>query len=58
MTEGRLIDIVKDGFDAGIRLAENVPADMIAVPLGPEQRLNVVGSPDYFKDRPAPRTAE
>ena len=35
VTEGRLVDIVVDGFDAGVRLAEQVPRDMIAVPLAP-----------------------
>jgi len=55
VTEDRLVDIVKDGFDAGIRLAEHLPGDMIAVPLGPEQRLTVVGSPKYFKVREQPQ---
>ncbi|NKF22107.1 LysR family transcriptional regulator [Solimonas marina] len=56
VTEGRLIDIVLEGFDAGIRLAEMVPQDMIAVPLGPSQRLVVVGSPAYFAEHGVPRT--
>src|SRR5260370_13888477 len=55
-TEGRLIDIVADGFDAGIRLAETVPRDIIAIPLGPALRSAVVGSPAYFEDKPRPRT--
>ena len=42
VTEGKLIDIVRDGFDAGFRLAEQVPADMIAVPLGPDERAQQV----------------
>ncbi len=53
-TEGRLVDIVAEGFDAGIRLAEAVPRDMIAVPCGPQQRFAVVGSPRYFATRPRP----
>jgi DNA-binding transcriptional LysR family regulator len=56
VTEGRLVDIVVDGFDAGVRLAELVPRHMIAVPLGPDQRFAVVGSPIYFKQHPKPRT--
>jgi DNA-binding transcriptional LysR family regulator len=56
VTEDRLVDIVVDGFDAGIRLAETVPQDMVAVPLGPEQRLVVVGAPAYFADHPPPRS--
>jgi len=55
VTEGRLVDIVLEGFDAGIRLAETVPRDMIAVPLGPPQRFAVVGSPSYFAVHPTPR---
>ena len=55
VTNDRLVDIVKDGFDAGIRLAEHLPGDMIAVPLGPDQRLVVVGSPKYFKIREQPQ---
>jgi DNA-binding transcriptional LysR family regulator len=56
VTEGRLVDIVVNGFDAGVRLAELVPQDMISVPLGPEQRFAVVGAPDYFEHFPKPRT--
>ena len=55
VTEGRLVDIVVDGFDGGIRLAETVPQDMIAVPFGPEQRLVVVGAPSYLAGREPPR---
>jgi DNA-binding transcriptional LysR family regulator len=56
VTEGRLIDIVVEGFDAGIRLMESVPQDMIAVPFGDRQRFAVVGSPAYFARRKPPRT--
>lgn len=56
VTEGRLIDIVAEGFDAGIRLAETVPQDMIAVPFGDTQRFAVVGSPSYFARHKPPRT--
>jgi DNA-binding transcriptional LysR family regulator len=58
VTEGRLVDIVVDGFDAGIRLAETVPQDMIAVPFGPEQRLIVVGAPSYLAGRELPRVPQ
>jgi len=54
VTEGRLIDIIMDGFDAGVRLVEAVPQDMIAVPLGPHTRHAVVGAPTYFANRPRP----
>jgi DNA-binding transcriptional LysR family regulator len=54
VTEGKLIDIVREGFDAGFRLAEQVPADMIAVPLGRDERLVIVGSPAYLAGRALP----
>jgi DNA-binding transcriptional LysR family regulator len=56
VTEGRLIDIVKDGFDAGFRLAAQVPGDMIAIPVGSEQRLILVGAPSYLAGRDPPRS--
>lgn len=49
-----LVDIVADRFDAGIRLGGNLARDMIAVPIGPPERLTVVGSPDYLSANPAP----
>ncbi len=55
VTEGRLVDIVADGFDVGIRRADLVPADMIAVPLGRPQRPIAIGSPAYFKEHGKPR---
>ncbi|WP_176593709.1 LysR family transcriptional regulator [Sphingobium sp. EM0848] len=48
VTEGALVDVTGRGFDAGIRLAETVPPDMIAVPILPEIRSLVVGAPAYF----------
>ncbi|MFC4313627.1 LysR family transcriptional regulator [Steroidobacter flavus] len=55
VTEARMVDIVAAGFDAGIRIGELVPKDMIAVPMGPELRMTVVGSPEYFAKHPRPR---
>lgn len=49
VTEGRLVDIVAEGFDAGLRLAPQVPRDMIRVEIGLPLRLAIVGSPDYFE---------
>lgn len=54
VTEGRMVDIVRDGFDLGIRVAGLVPSDMIAVSLGRPQRHAVVGSPEYFKRHGTP----
>jgi len=45
---------IKDEFDAGVRLHEAVPQDMIAMPLGPHTRHVVVGAPSYFANRPRP----
>lgn len=54
VTEGRLVDIVADGFDLGVRVADLVPSDMIAVSLGRPQRYAVVGAPSYFADHGKP----
>lgn len=49
VSEGRLVDIVEQGFDAGVRLGEAVPQDMIAVKLGGAMRFLAVASPDYLR---------
>jgi DNA-binding transcriptional LysR family regulator len=49
-----LTDIVADRFDAGIRSGEMVARDMIAVRIGPDMRMAVVGAPAYFATREAP----
>jgi len=54
VTEGRLVDIVAGGFDLGVRSADLVPADMIALPLGGGRRNVVVGAPSYLKARGTP----
>ena len=54
VTEGRLVDIVADGFDLGVRVAGLVPSDMISVSLGRPQRYAFVGSPDHFARHPKP----
>jgi len=51
-----LTDIVAEGYDAGVRLGEQVAKDMIAVRIGPDVRMAVVGSPGYFERHPRPRT--
>lgn len=50
-----LTDIVAERYDAGVRLGEQVARDMIAVRIGPDMRMAVVGSPAYFARRPKPR---
>ena len=44
-----LTDIVAERYDAGVRLGEQVARDMIAVRIGPEMRMAVVGAPEYFE---------
>lgn len=51
-----LTDIVSGRFDAGIRLGEQVAKDMIAVRVGPDWRMVVIGSPDYFARYGRPQT--
>lgn len=52
--DGTLVDIVAERFDAGVRLGEQVAQDMIAVRIGPDLRMAVVGAPDYFRRNAAP----
>jgi DNA-binding transcriptional LysR family regulator len=47
-------DIVAEGFDAGVRLGPQVAKDMIAMRIGPDMRMAVVGSPAYFAQHPKP----
>lgn len=51
-----LTDIVAEQVDAGVRPGETVAKDMIAISIGPELRMAVVGSPAYFAKHPPPRT--
>lgn len=53
-----LRDIVAERFDAGIRLGESLDKDMIALPIGPDQRLVVVGTPSYFSSRSTPQNPQ
>ncbi|MGF6770471.1 DNA-binding transcriptional LysR family regulator [Paraburkholderia sp. GAS199] len=55
VVDTRLVDIVADGFDAGIRVLEDVPRDMIAVRFGADMRFAAVASPAYFAAHEAPR---
>ncbi len=51
-----LTDIVSEGYDAGVRMGEQVAKDMIAVRIGPEMRMAIVASPTYFERHPLPQT--
>jgi len=50
-----LTDIVAGRYDAGVRSGEQVAKDMIAVRIGPDLRMAVVGAPSYFRSRPEPK---
>lgn len=54
--DNTLTDIVSGRFDAGVRLGEQVAKDMVAVRIGPDWRMVVVGSPDYFARYGKPQT--
>ncbi|WP_326536736.1 LysR family transcriptional regulator [Pseudorhodoferax sp.] len=54
--EAAFQDIVKEGYDAGVRFGDDVPQDMVAVRIGPPQRFAVVASPAYLQRKPAPRS--
>ncbi|QDZ00648.1 LysR family transcriptional regulator [Nitratireductor mangrovi] len=55
VTEGRIVDIVAEGFDLGLRTADLVPSDMIAVSLGVPRSFAVVATPSYFDAHGRPR---
>ncbi len=50
-----LTDIVAERYDAGVRLGEQIARDMIAVRIGPDMRMAVVGAPSYFEKRSRPK---
>lgn len=50
-----MTDIVAERFDAGVRSGEQIAKDMIAVRIGPDLRMAVVGAPRYFERREEPR---
>ncbi|KRQ94897.1 LysR family transcriptional regulator [Bradyrhizobium valentinum] len=50
-----LTNIVAQRYDAGVRSGEQVAKDIIAVRIGPDMRMAVVGAPSYFKTRPEPK---
>jgi len=54
--ENSLTDIVAEGFDAGVRLGEQVAKDMVAVRIGPQLRMVVIASPSYLTSHGKPET--
>src|SRR5450631_2723844 len=54
VADSSLIDIVSEGFDAGIRYEETLAQDMVAISLGPPERYALVAAPSFLKDRKLP----
>ncbi|MEK6365588.1 MAG: LysR family transcriptional regulator [Burkholderia gladioli] len=53
-----LTDIVEQRLDAGVRLGESIAKDMVAVRIGPDMRMAVVGAPSYFAKHTKPKTPQ
>jgi DNA-binding transcriptional LysR family regulator len=58
MVDYGLTDIVAERYDAGVRIGEQVAQDMVAVRIGPDMRMAVVGSPGYFATQAKPVTPQ
>jgi DNA-binding transcriptional LysR family regulator len=58
VVDNGFVDIVAERFDAGVRLGETLAQDMIAVPIGPEMRMAVTGSPGYLALHGSPHTPD
>lgn len=58
VSDDRLVDIVEQGFDAGVRLLESVPRDMVAVRFGGDVRFVAVAAPSYLEGRATPQTPD
>lgn len=58
VTEGRFVDIVEAGFDAGVRLGETVPQDMVAVRFGGDMQFVMAASPVYLQRAGKPKAPE
>ncbi|TCR66350.1 LysR family transcriptional regulator [Bosea sp. BK604] len=58
ISDAAIVDIVQQGFDAGVRFGRQLEQDMIAVPLGPPLRYAIVASPDYLTIAKAPATPQ
>lgn len=54
VVDNGFVNIVDGRFDAGVRLGESIDKDMIAVKIGPEMRMAIVGAPAYFTEKGIP----
>jgi DNA-binding transcriptional LysR family regulator len=58
VSDAAIVDIVAEGFDAGVRFGRHLAQDMIATPLGPPLRYAIVASPGYLQARGTPSTPD
>ena len=58
VVDNRWVDIVKEGFDMGVRLGNDVAKEMIAVPISVPLRMALVASPDYLATHGTPKTLD
>ncbi|MFJ2691592.1 LysR family transcriptional regulator [Pseudomonas sp. NPDC087336] len=58
VTDDALVDVVAQGFDAGVRFGVRLEADMVSLPIGSFMRSVVVGSADFFRKHPVPQKPE
>ena len=56
--ENSLTDIAAERYDAGVRLGEQVAKDMVAICIGPDMRMAVVGAPSYFAGKLQPQAPQ
>ncbi|MBE7209861.1 MAG: LysR family transcriptional regulator [Gluconacetobacter diazotrophicus] len=56
--EARLVDIVSQGYDAGLRYGNNIEKDMVAVPVAPASEAILVASPGYLRGRATPKVPD
>lgn len=58
VVDNNLVDMVSEGFDAGVRFGEVIAQDMIAMPIGPRQRTAIVATPSFFERYQRPTTPD
>ncbi|MEB2626343.1 LysR family transcriptional regulator [Pseudomonas sp. YuFO8] len=58
VTDDALVDVVAQGFDAGVRFGIRLEADMVSLPIGSTLRSGVVGSAEFFRKHPVPQKPE
>ncbi len=58
VVDNRWADIVKEGFDMGVRLGNDVAKEMIAVPISEPLKMALVASPDYLAQHGSPKNID